>query len=154
MRTFKTGVAALAAVAALWAFLRWRAAADPILVPLRGASPGAVVKLEVSRNGMAGVYEKKAGRWSGEPERCEALAAAAATLKLQGSVSRDPDTYGSYGVDEPSAVRLRVWLEGEAAPALDAYIGRPAFGGGTAYVRLKEEQDVRLATGLASDFLK
>lgn len=143
---------ALAAAAGLWFALRARSGQAPACRPLAAAAPESIVRLERESGGQALTLAKKAGAWTadGRPARadeCERLARGAQALTLTSVVERDASRYAGYGLADGQAVRLRAWTEGSAAPALDVYLGRPAFGG-VVYARLTDDSDVRLAQGL------
>lgn len=150
------GAAALAAVILAAALLRPRPA--PERRPLGDVAPEALVRLERSRAGEAPlVLERKAGEWTAGGAAAKAdlaaqLARELQSLSLSAPLSEDPDTYAGYGLTELTAVRLRAFPEGSAAPALDVYLGRPAFGE-SRYARVAGETPVVLATGVSARLL-
>lgn len=150
MRKAVLGAAALIVIFGAVALMRPRDAAPAPRRPLAGAA-GAVVRVEARKDGRTRVLEKKAGAWS-EPEGA-AIAAGLARLSLSSEVSREPEHWERYGVDESRAVFARVWLEGESSPSLELYLGAPAFGG-VRYARLKDEAAVVLADGAPPELLR
>lgn len=157
-RTLTWGTLALALLAAAVLSLRRGAAPSAESRPLASFAPDSLVRLERSQAGETLALVKKAGRWidgAGAPanaEACARLARAAQALTLGAIVSDDPASYESYGLAESQAVRLKVFPEGSLTPALDAYLGRAAFGE-TLYARLAREAPVRLANGMPLETL-
>lgn len=124
--------------------------------PLERAPLERVVRVELERSGARLVLEKKAGRWSLlEPEAgpadaaaAEGLAAGLRATRLGVVVSRDPSQAAAYGLADLGATRARVFLEGEAAPALDGAFGSSALGGTAVYFRGARDAEIRLARGV------
>ena len=147
------GAAALALLgAALWLSLGRRPARDRR--PLAGVPAASLVRLERTLDGETLTLSLHAGRWraggkDAEPAACRALVDGARQLSLGAAVSEDPGAYESFGLSDQRAVRLKVFAEGAAAPALDAYFGKPAFGEAL-YARLAEETPVFVETGLGA----
>jgi len=156
-RRLAWALALLAAAGLAWwaARARWSQPAPDR--PLAGLASEALVRLERESGGRTLTLTKRAGRWSadGSPADkalCDALARGAQALTLTGRVDADADRYPDYGLGDGQAIRLRAWAEGAAAPSLDVYLGRPAYGG-VVYARLADEAQVRLAQGLPFDEL-
>lgn len=156
-RRLAWALALLALAAFAWWSARSRWSQPAARRPLAGVDAAALVRLERESGGRTLTLAKKAGRWTadGSPAdsaRCDALARGAQALTLTGRVDADAERYPDYGLGDDQAVRLRAWAEGAAAPALDVYLGRPAYGG-VVYARLADEAQVRLAQGLPLDEL-
>jgi hypothetical protein len=120
---------------------------------LLGAAPSAIVRLERTLGGDTLVLARKAGRWrvagggDADPELCRRLAEGAQQLAAGPAVSEDPSAYGTYGLSDAEAARLKVFAESSAAPALDVYFGKPAYGDAL-YARLAGEAPVFIETGV------
>ncbi len=156
-RTLRWGLAALALAGGAWLLARGRWSPEPPRRPLAEVAPESVVRLDRESGGTTLTLLKRADRWTAggapaKPELCEKLARGAQALTLTSRVDGDPQRYDSYGLGEGQGVRLRAWAEGAAAPALDVYLGRPAFGG-VLYARLSDDAEIRLAEGLAPELL-
>ena len=148
--------------------LAWAAAvrtADTLVrdQPLRGLSAAEVSRVELRRGAEAPVVlEARDGAWLlTEPLADEAeggavreLVSALSDMTLGSKVSREPASYPDYDLHEASATRVRLHGAAGAAPLLDAYFGRPAFGGDSLYFRRAGEKPVQLASGLSRHMLE
>jgi hypothetical protein len=150
--------AGLAAGAALAARLQRPAGASR---PLAGLEPADVARISVESAGGGFVLERAAGLWrlaapiqdEADPAAAESLCASLLGLALGSEVSRDPEGFADYELDEARAVRVRVYSRASAAPVLDGWFGKPALGG-SVYFRPSGEASVRLAEGAESHALR
>lgn len=70
------------------------------------------------------------------------------SLTLEEVLSRRPESFGLFQVDDASGVCIKVWGAGARDP-LEWWIGKDSPTGGHVYVRIGKSHDVYLATGLS-----
>jgi hypothetical protein len=149
---FALAAAGLAGLAALTA--RLQRPAEPSR-PLAGLGPADISRIEVESRGGGFTLERSGGSWrlsapirdEADPAAAESLCASLRGLALGSEVSRDPEGFADYELDEARAARVRVYSRASAAPVLDGYFGKPALGD-SVYFRPGGEASVRLAEGV------
>ncbi len=150
-------VGVLIALTGIATVLRWQARKTENLNPLDGVKPDTVVKMVVDRNLKTYSLEKKDGSWRlteplndlADQDRAEVAVEQLLFLNLGSIVSRNPESYPNYELQEASATRMRLFVSEDPTPAFDGYFGKKGLGFNSLYFRFSREEPVYLATGLS-----
>ena len=153
-------ILAAATLAAAAALLFWREQPAEPSRPLARLAVPDLARIELDRDNAHVALERAGGRWrltapvqdEADGEAADDLARGLRGLSLGSEVSRDPAGYAAYEVNETSATRVRVFSRTSAAPILDAFFGKAAFGGAV-YYRPNREAAVFLAEGVPASLL-
>lgn len=150
-------VGVLVALTGIATVLRWQARKTESLNPLDGVKPGTVVKMVVDRGAKTYSLEKTDGTWRltdpvkdlADQEKAEVAVEQLLFLNLGSIVSRKPESYPNYELQEASATRMRLFVSDDPTPAFDGYFGKKGLGFNSLYFRFSREEPVYLTTGIS-----
>ncbi|MBI4375681.1 MAG: DUF4340 domain-containing protein [Elusimicrobia bacterium] len=138
--------------------LLWRSSRPPkAQEPLKELDKGSVSRIEIRKGERSVSLESRDGSWrlaqppdGADPSACQELLTGLFRLSIGSRLSDDPSSYPDYELNDSSASRVRLFVQGKSEPVFDGYFGKTAMGHDSHYFRYESDKPVYIASGVDS----